>query len=342
MAHRTQLYTGPTRAELACLPDALTTRAQWVLWRGADRLDQQTGEVKLNKIPINPQTLRNADSTDPTTWGTFAHSVAALPVALEQWQSHAPRAYRGGGLGFVFGDDDPYCGIDLDGCIDPATGTVAAWAQTHVEALASYTEITPSGTGLHVILAGTLPPKGRKKGLVEAYSYARFFTVTGWHVPGTPTTVEARQEALTAFHTRIFGQTVRPQTTRVCGLLSLADGALLEKARSARNGARFAALFAGDWSAYISRSEADMGLCVRLAFWTQDPAQIDGLFRQTGLMRPKWDERRGAQTYGARTIAEALARQTDHYYPDQAAPGLVRTLATRLSSRLATTVRSTL
>jgi primase-polymerase (primpol)-like protein len=100
----------------------------------------------------------------------------------------------------------------------------------------------------------------------------------------------------------------------------LADTALLAKAKAARRGEHFAALLAGNWDGYASHSEADMGLCVRLAFWSQDPAQIDRLFRQSGLMRDKWDVARGAQTYGARTIAEALARQTEHYQSGAASP----------------------
>src|SRR5205823_4177300 len=96
------LYPGPTGAALDHIPAALKERRQWVLWRGADRIDQQTGEVKLNKIPIDPQTLRHADTTDPTTWGTFDHCVSALPVVLEEWEQDNPSAFRGGGIGYVF------------------------------------------------------------------------------------------------------------------------------------------------------------------------------------------------------------------------------------------------
>ena len=104
---RSTLYTGPTAEDLDRIPADLKARPQWVLWRGEDRIDQQTGEVKLNKIPIDPQTLHNADTTDPTTWGTFEQCVAALPIALEEWEHENPDAYRGGGIGFVFAADDP-------------------------------------------------------------------------------------------------------------------------------------------------------------------------------------------------------------------------------------------
>jgi hypothetical protein len=289
--------------------------------------------VKLNKIPIDPQTLNNADTTDPTTWGTFEQCVAALPVALEEWEQAGyywppkegepapPTKYRGGGLGFVFTENDPYAGIDRDHCVDRDTAAIEPWAQAHIDRLNSYTEITPSGTGVHTLVQGDLPPKGRKKGPVEMYAYARFFTMTGWHVPGTPRTIEQRQDELTAFHRAIFGT---PQGTHQHGPAPQAastplldDAVLLDKARAAKKGvgAKFSTLFAGDWSGYPSQSEADLALCIRLAFWTQDATQIDRLFRQSGLMRDKWDEERVDETYGERTIAEALARQTEHYAP---------------------------
>lgn len=362
-------YPGPTAEELAHIPAALTLPRQWVLWRGADRLDQQTGEIRLNKIPIDPQTLRNADTTDPATWGTFAESVAALPVALEEWETDDPAGFRGGGLGFVFSDADPYCGVDFDHCVNPDTGEVAAWAQAHVDALASYTEVSPTETGLHVIVEGDLPPRGRKKGQVEMYTYARFFTMTGRSLAWTPPTVEPRQGALHAVWCGLFGpqagdsvwtldehgtitnfdgnpwvitrlgadatgepyaffaetsagvrliqcEIARAPQGQPASSPTLDDTVILDKANKAKHGTEFAALWAGDTTVFGGdESRADMSLCVRLAFWTQDPVQIDRLFRQSGLMRPKWDEKRGDRTYGARTLAEALARQTEHYTP---------------------------
>jgi putative DNA primase/helicase len=341
------IYTGPAVKDLARIPAELTCREQWVLWRGEDRVDRTTGEITLTKIPVDPQTLRNASSTDPSTWGTFQQCVMALPVALEEWEHTAPAAYRGGGLGFVFSDDDPYSGVDLDHCRNPDTGELAPRAQLYVEALASYTELSPSGAGVHVWVEGLLPPHGRKHGQVEMYTSGRFFTITGWHVPDTPKSITAHQEALYEVHGRVFGPqvlTAADGTTRcycpgcdylctltarglcpACGTPPIApamvppppasspqleDAALLQAA-----GARFRALYGGDWSAYASHSEADMGLCVRLVFWTRDPDQIDRLFRQSGLMRPKWDAKHGAQTYGQMTIAKALAVQTTHYQP---------------------------
>jgi primase/DNA polymerase family protein/DNA primase RepB-like protein len=90
---------------------------------------------------------------------------------------------------------------------------------------------------------------------------------------------------------------------------SLADTQVLAEAMGARNGAKVRALYRGDWSGYPSQSEADLALCALLAFWTRDPAQIDRLFRLSGLMRDKWDERHFANdaTYGEETVARAMS-----------------------------------
>ena len=309
-------YPGPTSDNLACVPDALTQRPQWVLWRGMETLHEQTGELKLTKVPYDPQTLHKASTTDPSTWGTFAYCVAALPVALEGWEQESPEAYCGGGLGYVFTDEDPYTGIDFDHCVDPMTGAVEAWAQVYVDALASYAEITPSHTGLHIIVEGTLPPHGRKKGPVEMYTWGRFFTMTGWHLPDTPPTIEARQDALTALHLSVFGPPPAPRTMEEHAQLTLDDTALLAKAHAAKNSAKFATLWAGDTSLHAGDdSSADLALCCQLAFWTPDPGQIDRLFRLSGLMRKKWDAKRGDETYGTRTITAALALQNERYHP---------------------------
>lgn len=363
-------YPGPTTDNLACLPATLRARPQWVLWRGADRIDTATGVVKLNKIPIDPQTLANADSTDPSTWGTFDACIAALPLALEEWEDGNPGAYRGGGIGYVFAADDPYVGVDLDGCVDPDTGVIASWAQQYIDTLQSYTEITPSGTGVHIIVEGTLPPKGRRKGQVEMYDYARFFTMTGWHLDTTSPAVEPRTIPLQALWCRLFGPQVGDSVwlldaqrnitnhTRTPWMITglheapsgelyamfhempggwpalaceravhnhgqpgpslLTDDAVIAYSTTAKNSEKVKRLASGDWKhEFTSQSEADLSLCCMLAFWTQDAVQIDRLFRQTGLMRPKWDEKRGDSTYGERTVAEALARQTEHHWHAQ-------------------------
>jgi len=97
-------------------------------------------------------------------------------------------------------------GIDLDHCRDPQTGEITPRALEIVQRLDSYTEISPSGDGLHILVIGQLPRQGNKCGGIEMYSSGRYFTVTGQHLPGTPTTIEERQAELTALYQEVFGE----------------------------------------------------------------------------------------------------------------------------------------
>jgi putative DNA primase/helicase len=138
------------------IPEELRVRPQWVVWKAV-------GD-KPDKVPYSARTGRRASSTDLLTWGTFEE-------ALE--------AYENGeyaGLGFVFSSGDPYTGIDLDNCVDE-DGEIALWALEIARYLDSYTELSATATGLHIIVRGDVP--NRRNGDVEVYSSKRFFTVTG-------------------------------------------------------------------------------------------------------------------------------------------------------------------
>jgi putative DNA primase/helicase len=144
----------PVRTEN--IPEELKARPQWVVW-------QAVGE-KPDKVPYSARTGRKASSTDLMTWSTFEE-------ALEAYE-------RGeyAGLGFVFSSGDPYTGIDLDNCVDE-NGKIADWTLEIARYLDSYTELSATGSGLHIIVRGDVP--NRRKGDLEVYSSKRFFTVTG-------------------------------------------------------------------------------------------------------------------------------------------------------------------
>jgi len=236
----------------------------------------------------------------------------------------ARKAARDGdldGIGFVFTESDPFCGVDLDACVDPKTGEIASWASEIVRELDSYTEFSPSGTGLHVLLRAELPPEGNRRARIEIYDRGRFFTVTGRRLRGTSHLVEERQEQLSALHDRLFSPRERDVPERqgkVASDNSLDDAEVLRKAASAANGTRLSALWAGDRSGYASDSEADLALCSMLAFWVgPDEARISSLFSRSGLMREKWDR----EDYRRHTIARAISR-AEFYTPakDEAVP----------------------
>jgi putative DNA primase/helicase len=273
---------------------------------------------RFTKVPYDPRSGRRADSTEPATWATFEEALAA---------------YRGGGyagIGYVFSFDDPFTGIDLDGCIDEA-GTVVPAAREIVDALDSYSEVSPSGRGIKIIVRAKKPPGVGCKSkaitgyaLSEVYDDARFFTVTGQRHPGTPATVEERQPQLDALCGRLWPpKPVRATVAAAApGGFQGDDEALLAKAVAAKNGDRFAALMRGDISGHEGdRSGADLALCNRLAFWTgKDADRIDRIFRRSGLMRDKWDSPRRDSTYGRNTINLAIADCTETYSPRRRSP----------------------
>jgi hypothetical protein len=145
------------------IPDRLSSRAQWICYRIKQRDDKPT------KIPVNPHNGGFASSTDPETWSRLH----------EAQQYHNLRSTNTDGIGFVFTEDETFVGVDLDDCRDPGTGELTEWAEGIVTRLNSYAETSPSGTGVHIILRGSLPDNGNRHGNVEMYESGRFFTVTG-------------------------------------------------------------------------------------------------------------------------------------------------------------------
>jgi len=132
--------------------------------------------------------------TDPATWTSFER-------ALRHWQRF-PRHYAG--IGFVFHVDDPFCGVDLDNCLDEA-GTLKPWAQGIVQKFSdTYMEISPSGRGIKLWCRGKLPANLGKvmlgDGGIEMYDHFRFFTVTGRVFNGAPMQIEEHSaDILTLF-----------------------------------------------------------------------------------------------------------------------------------------------
>lgn len=293
-----------TNSQLANIPDELKARPQWVVWREEKR------QGKLTKVPYSPKSGYKAKSDTHATWSSWEAAVSAY----QDGHNYA-------GIGYVFTDDDNMTGIDLDKCGDGKQ--FEPWALDIVEEMASYTEKSPSGRGLHIIVKGKLPPDGRRKGKVEMYDQLRYFTMTGDVLPSTPPTIEKRQDALDTLHTRIFasnGDTDTPVRGRITSapVTTLDDAELLRRAMAAANGSKFSQLWMGDHSGYPSQSEADFALCSLLAFWTGgDAVQMDRLFHQSGLYRQKWDDRHYAngQSYGQATIEKAISGTTEFYNP---------------------------
>lgn len=283
-------------------PPELAGLRQWVAYELRPSANRPG---KTDKIPMNPYIGRPAQTNNPKTWGTWADA------------QHAVTRYKLAGVGFVFTDADPYCGIDLDDAVD-ADGNLHAWADEIVHTINSYAEWSQSGTGVHIICRANLPPGGRKQGHVELYDAGRFFVWTNRTLAGHET-INDRQAEVEALHAATFGRLSAPSTpTRPPQPVDLADGDLLDRAMNARNGSDFAALWRGDLAGHPTQSEADLALANRLMFWTGgDLARADRMFRQSGLMRAKWDKRcySDGRTYGQATMQKALDGTTEYYHP---------------------------
>ena len=295
-------------ASLENVPAELRAEARWVCWRREER------GGKATKLPVCAANGRMAKSTDPATWATFDEAVASVG----RW--------RCDGVGFVFGPDRAYTGLDLDHVIvDGALDAEYRWV---VEQAGTYTEVSPSGDGLHLIFRGGKPDwaqrsrKGQPGGrVVEMYDRDRYFTVTGALFEGHDAISENPAVVERAYRTWIepeaAAQPRLDDVTRGASPGDMGDDELVERMLASRSGDDIRALLAGDCSAQGGdHSAADMALCSHLAFWCAgDAARMDRIFRRSGLMRGKWDSRRGGTTYGAQTIERAISGATDVYRP---------------------------
>ena len=271
------------------LPPVLTSLPRWVSWRYV--ADGQG----WRKVPKDCKTGRNARVTDPASWSTFDLARATLGRRKRD---------RHDGVGFVL-NGDGLVGIDLDECRDPTTGVVEGWAQDVIRQLDTYSELSPSGTGVKLLLYGTLPPRGRRAGAIEMYSDRRFFTLTGHRLAGTSAGVMARGEHVLDLHRRVFPpRRVGSVPTGVFPLADEADDDVVAALLAGGDG-RVRQLMAGDDANYASPSEADLALC---GFFARavgpNPARVERLFGRSGLAgRDKW---RAAPDYRRRTVERAV------------------------------------
>ena len=162
------------------IPHELIAQNHWVIWC---REPSERGKKKLSQgVPLDePQDWTKrpyspngslASTTDSDTWSGFQS-------CLQKYEDDG--GYDG--IGFVLSKDDvhgdEFFSVDLDHCRDSLDQSIEPWAQQIIEQFDSYTEVSPSGDGIHIFGRGQLPEKGRKKGNIEVYDHARYMTVTG-------------------------------------------------------------------------------------------------------------------------------------------------------------------
>jgi hypothetical protein len=284
------------------IPEELRALPNWVVWRLEKRANQ-CGVVRETKVPYNARSDKHAKSNDPATWSEFGDATEALK-----------RGYVG--LGFCL--TPPYVGVDLDGCRQ--NGAQEPWAEEIIHELDSYAELSPSGRGVHVFVKGELPDGPRQKdfegehhgvGLYDA-ARGRYLTMTGCRI-GSNGAIAERTAELQRIHAGLFPPAKpKPAKAKAKPATAIGDDDLIERASAANDHGKFSRLWAGQWEDYASKSEADLALCMKLAFWTnRDADRIDALFRRSGLMREKWNR----EDYRAATISTAIDQTTETWRP---------------------------
>lgn len=303
----------PATDKYAALPHEMKLAKSWLVYRLEPGING-----KKNKIPYDPKTGRKANN--PQLGVTFEVAVAA------------EKDYDG--IGFYV--ESPFLVVDIDGCVNQATGDIESYAVEIVRALDSYTEASPSGKGLHVWVYAEKPGDKCRRG-IEIYSTKRFMTVTGFHVEGTPTDIRKVDIAL-IYDRMLAGDFLEPEkkpaavaratttaravnepakirsesTATTSKLELLMSGSILSAKPFVIEDGR------GNSVEYPSQSEADAALAVLLAFKHEgDAEKIDADFRFSSLYRAKWDrvDYRNATVKSARRIYDERRSATQQAAP---------------------------
>ncbi|MBN2327484.1 MAG: hypothetical protein JXR73_10050 [Candidatus Omnitrophica bacterium] len=303
------------------IPQDLREFNQWVAWKLIERNGKST------KVPYDPRNGNNASVTNPNSWCSFNEIINFINDPDYS------------GIGFVFTEDDPFCGIDLDKCINPETGEISAHARKIIHNFNSYTEVSPSGTGVKIFIKGKKYHNRNRKGDIEIYDAARFFTVTSNFLKDYPKTIEDRNVKLKTFEYEIFGdyeKRLRQLSNVNCDYdrnyfleyyktemdkyhevphdWIVDDNSIIKDCIVKFNeDDKFSRLFHdGDWKSfdYPSESEADLALCSMLSFFTLDLEQIDRIFTRSALNDEKWQNR---SDYRKNTINTVLQSRADDF-----------------------------
>lgn len=234
--------------------------------------------LKPTKVPYHPSGWK-ASVTDANHWSILADLQNCNFNSLVPVDPDFPVSESGfSGIGFVFTEADPYAFIDLD---DTHGDNEAYQRQVKVfQEFNSYSELSPSGSGVHIIIKGAIP-RGRRREAIEIYSNERYATFTGNVINDVP--IAEKQELLTVLWEQMGGN-ADSYVVAEDKEQTQTDEEIVDIAFKAVNGEKFSQLWQGDWERlYSSQSEADFALVDIIAFYTQNKAQIMRLFRQSAL-----------------------------------------------------------
>lgn len=288
------------RTNLDNIPDAMKALPNWVAYRTETLENGKIGKILLspNKGASSVEYLKWAKPNDPTTWATFEKATAFA------------KKYKLDGLAFAMGGSGITC-IDLDHHLDK-NGVPSELAKKYIDAAkGTYIERSVSGRGLHIFYAGERPANRQNRNIdldLEAYDSARIMSMTGNLYGDAPKAVNAPSlelKNLLASNLTKLQQYSAPNTP-----LGLDDSALIEKIRNSKRGSEFDALWRGE-DLCGDHSVSDFKLCNMLAFFSGgDAAQVERIFRSSGLYRPKKGD-----PYVRRTAEKACSSLVKTYQP---------------------------
>lgn len=284
------------------IPEELKKYNHWVCWKF------MTVNGRRTKMPINPLTGNRAMANNPRTWSSYKDAV------------EMSKYYDG--VGFVFSRNDPFIGIDIDHCINE-NGKMAEYAEKIMKECGSYAELSPSGTGVHIIGKGSMVEgmTGRRTTLIEMYETNRFFTVTGQQM-GHFNDVKDIQPTVNRICEEYFTKTpVRKEMDKgtwdkMMGFEQSAfntdDKSFLENVLfKQKNGAVLKQMYEGENPLFGGdASRNDLYFCNQCN-WANgnNIEQTDRIMRSSGRMREKWDRKHWANghTYGQETLKKAIS-----------------------------------
>lgn len=291
------------------LPDEMKALDRWLLWR-AEYIKDKNGNSKITKVPKQS----NGDNASSTNYNHFA----SFETVMQAYQS-------GGftGLGFCLVEEDPFVIVDLDECLDSngkLKGTNERRNQMILDSLDSYTEVSYSGEGLHIVVkADNIAGFNNQKENIEMYSQKRFFCMTGNLYNDSSQMVENKNDVIQYLNENYDTKEFESKKEVVDQPVTHEDTELLKKIRRSKNNKKFSDLYdEGDIQTYHGgdSSEADSGLAHIFAWWSKNIEQIERLMRSSALHREKWDRNETEPGYLKRTIMHALSRTKGGYTPD--------------------------
>lgn len=273
------------------IPQELKELPNWVCWA------LETRDGKTTKIPYTPETGQKARANNPKTWTGFKEAAECL-VSYD-------------GIGFQFGES-PFVGIDLDHCLKG--GTVSPEAQQIIDALDSYTEISPSGEGLHIIVRADIAGSGHRNDIVEIYPQGRFFTMTGNVFQGRSAITERTAEvaaliqSIEAERAAKRGAAAPPPVDISAQIVQAAEAPadVLKLVHVIEKSTKSGPYWRGEVT-YSSQSEADMALMDHLRFYAGgDKDMMISLFKLSPL-GARLDRKKGhIEDYLVRTAEKSL------------------------------------